>query len=304
MTVATSSSRHLLVRLGEGARLPDALLGALRDEVVLAGWVRASGVLADVQLRAYDPRSGGLATARRIAGPVHAVVIEGSVGLAAGDVSCGLRAVLARETETGVETVAGEIADARVVALEAIVTALDEVAAARALDRSGVWLFDLASVSATAGAARPANAAPAAPPPSPPAAAAAPAPAPAAAATATPAAPPSPQWAEAARASEQAPAPKPAGPRPSPTFTPQALPMRPVKPPAPDVDQIYPDAGDVVEHFAFGRCEVVKSDGDRLHVRLGKDGRIKEISLDMLKVTSLATEDGQTTKHFRLDRKL
>jgi predicted DNA-binding protein with PD1-like motif len=293
MTVTTSSTRHLLVRLGDGARLPDALLGALRDEVVLAGWVRASGILADVQLRAYDPKSGGLATARRIAGPVHAVVIEGSVGLAAGDVSCGLRAVLARETETGVETIAGEIADARVIALEAIVTALDEVAAARALDRSGVWLFDLASVSAQGGGASK-------PQPS----AASPAPAPSPTAPSPPAAAPSPQWAEAARASEEAPAPKPAGPRPSPTFTPQALPMRPVKPPAPDIDQIYPDAGDVVEHFAFGRCEVVKSDGDRLHVRLGKDGRVKEISLDMLRVTPLAADEGQTSKHFRLDRKL
>ena len=46
MTVSTPSARHLLLRFGEGARLPEALLGALRDEVVLAGWVRASGVLA------------------------------------------------------------------------------------------------------------------------------------------------------------------------------------------------------------------------------------------------------------------
>ena len=65
-----------------------------------------------------------------------------------------------------------------------------------------------------------------------------------------------------------------------------------------------PDAGDTVEHFAFGRCEVVKTDGDRLHVRLGKDGRIKEIALEMLKVSRLEPEPGQTTKHYKLARKL
>jgi hypothetical protein len=83
------------------------------------------------------------------------------------------------------------------------------------------------------------------------------------------------------------------------------MPQRPVKPVVEDDgEHIYPDAGDVVEHFAFGRCEVVKSDGDRLHLRLGKDGRVKEIALEMLKVTPLPPVDGQEGKHFRLDRRL
>jgi predicted DNA-binding protein with PD1-like motif len=282
VTVTTASARHLLLRYTDGARLPDALLGSLRDEVVLAGWFRASGVLADVQLRAYDPRTGGLAPSRRIAGPVHAVVVDGSIGLANGDVSCGLRAVLSRETETGVETIAGEISDARIVSLEAIVTALDEAAAARALDSSGLWLFDLAASGGSA---------PRPPPP------ARPAPPP-------PAAPP-PQWQEAVRASDDAPPPKPAPkPQPSPTYQQVAMPQRPARPAVDYTDIVYPEAGDICEHFAFGRCEVVKSDGDRLHVRLGKDGRIKEISLDMLKVTPLPPDEGATTKHFKLDRKL
>jgi predicted DNA-binding protein with PD1-like motif len=280
MTVTTTSARHILLRFGEPARLPEALLGALRDEVVLAGWVRASGVLADVQLRAFDPRAGSPGATRYLAGPVQAIVLEGSVGLANGDVTCGLRAVLARETESGLETIAGEIVEARVVALEAMVTALDEAAAARALDRTGVWLFDLGGVSRPAAAA--------APPPKPP-----------------PPQPP-PAWAEAARVSDDAPPPpKPAGPRPSATFTPQAMPQRPVKPAQTYEDVVYPDAGDLCEHFAFGKCEVVKSDGDRLHVRLGKDGRIKEIALDMLKVTPLPEDPAAPGKrHFKLDRKL
>jgi len=63
-----------------------------------------------------------------------------------------------------------------------------------------------------------------------------------------------------------------------------------------------PEAGDVVDHFAFGRCDVVKSDGDRLHLRIHKDGRIREIALEMLRVTLL---DGDGTgRRFKLERRI
>ncbi len=46
-----------------------------------------------------------------------------------------------------------------------------------------------------------------------------------------------------------------------------------------------PDVGDRVEHFAFGLCNVVSSDGERLRIRsLGGHGRVREISLSMLEV--------------------
>ena len=57
------------------------------------------------------------------------------------------------------------------------------------------------------------------------------------------------------------------------------------------------------EHFAFGQCEVLKSDGDRLHLRMPRDGRVKEIALEMLKVTELARADGEP-RRFKLERKL
>ena len=63
-----------------------------------------------------------------------------------------------------------------------------------------------------------------------------------------------------------------------------------------------PEPGDAVEHFAFGRADVVKSDGDRLHLKVHKDGRIREIALEMLKVTPL--ESSGLNRRFRLDRKL
>lgn len=291
MTVTTSNARHVLFRLAEPARLPDALLGALRDEVVLAGWMRASGILQDVRVRAL-----GGAAVRAVAGSVQVVALEGSIGLSQGDVTCGLRAVLARETDTGLETIAGEIVEARVVALEVFVTAFDDVTATRQAGVAGVWLLDPSAPPPAASPTAAASPAPAAPP----APAASPAPPPPAAETApAPAAPPAPAAAPAP--SE----PRPAAPKPSPTFSaPGGMPARPVRPKVEEEEQVYPDAGDVVEHFAFGRCEVVKSDGDRLHLRLGKDGRIKEIALEMLKVTPLPPAPGATGNHFKLDRKL
>jgi hypothetical protein len=72
--------------------------------------------------------------------------------------------------------------------------------------------------------------------------------------------------------------------------------------PAPDLDTPTPEAGDVVDHFAFGRCDVLKSDGDRLHLRVHKDGRIREIALEMLRVTRL--EDSGNKRRFKLERRM
>jgi predicted DNA-binding protein with PD1-like motif len=289
MTVTTSSARHLLVRFADPARLPAAIHAALRDEVVLAGWMRASGVVSEVELRV-----GASGVARRLEGTFHLIALEGSVGLAAGDVSCGMRAVLARETDAGI------------VALEVLITAFDELTGARQLDPAGAWLLE-----ATDGTPRPAPEARDLP-----TARTAPAPAP----VPTEPEPVVPtrahegfgdavRVAELARSEPARPAPAPnASPKPSPTFSSplnQAMPQRIARPAQAETeDDPVPEPGDVVEHFAFGRCEVVKTDGDRLHLRLGKDQRIKEIALEMLKVTSLPQEDGQVARHWKLARKL
>jgi len=81
-----------------------------------------------------------------------------------------------------------------------------------------------------------------------------------------------------------------------------AIPPRPARARVDEVDAVFPDAGDRVEHFAFGACEVVQSDGDRLPVRVGKDGRIKELALAMLKVSELP-DDGAPGRRFKLERR-
>ena len=263
VVASTTEARHLLVRLPEGTRLTQALGAVLRDEVVLAGWLRATGSVEDVELRTLDARTGTFGPPRRLEGYAQLLSLEGAIAFAGEEPVFGARVLCAREGALGLETFAGELVDAKVVAVEVLVTALDQIAGTPA---------------------------------------------------AAPSEPATTTWAEAAHASEVAHKPaeparpepaRPAPPRTAPAPQPAApmtgsapMPTRPAaRPVAEEEDQAYPDANDVVEHFAFGRCEVLKSDGDRLHVR-AKDGRIKEIALEMLKVTTLGPN------HFKLDRKL
>lgn len=267
----SEKGRHVVFRASAGEKLPDALVRALEDEAVACGWIRASGVLEAVELRAL--RSDGSPASRRLDGRVHVVSLEGSIGLAGGALSVGMRAIVARETDRGLETLAGEIVSARVVGLEAIVTALDDVAIPRGLDAgAGVWL--LGEAGATEARAAPKV-------------------------DAQRADAPKAEWSEAVAASAEPPK------RPAPAIAPigAAIPQRPVRPEQPEApDAVVPEEGAVVDHFAFGRCDVIKSDGDRLHLRMHRDGRVKEIALEMLKATPLPDEDGK--KRFKLERRL
>jgi predicted DNA-binding protein with PD1-like motif len=270
----SAASRHLLLRASAGEILPGALVERLSAEAVACGWLRASGVLTDVELQAFDSEVGGLGRPRRIAGLVHVLSLESGIALSGGEPSFSMRAVLARETDRGLETVTGEIVSARTVALEVFVTALDDVALGRALDpAAGVWLVG------DAGPQGPARA------------------------------PSAPAWSGALSASERA-EPEPYRPKPQPpTSSPSlpggggaAMPQRPARPPI-DFDSPSPETGDLVDHFAFGPAEVVKSDGDRLHLRVPGSGRVREIALEMLRVTRLEdTPEGK--RHFRLERRI
>jgi hypothetical protein len=179
----------------------------------------------------------------------------------------------------GLETFAGEIVAARVTGLDAIVTSLDDVAVALSFDvRAGVTL--VGSGGSSGDASRTARPRPAPPP------------------VAPPAPKREPAWTQAIDASSHAEPPR------AMRMTENApMPQRPLRPPTVDEgDQPIPEAGDVVEHFAFGRCEVLKAEGDRLHLRVGKDARVREIALEMLRVVEQPTEGPR--RRFKLERKM
>jgi predicted DNA-binding protein with PD1-like motif len=270
--------------------LPAALVAILRDERVSAGWLRASGVLTDVELSAFDGTLGRLGEPRRIAGAVQVLSLESSIGLVDGEPALSLRAVLGRESDRGLETLAGEIVSARAIALEAIVTVFEDLALDRTIDAAvGVSLLDAPASHAS---------------PIPPAAARVPFPAARANAAnaANAASSPAATWSAAASASAQTDRDaQVARSGANVQGAPMPPPQRPIRPDV-ETDQPTPEPGDVVDHFAFGRCEVIKSDGDRLHLRVPKDGRIREIALEMLRVIPLESEG--PGHRFKLERRI
>jgi hypothetical protein len=80
-----------------------------------------------------------------------------------------------------------------------------------------------------------------------------------------------------------------------------AMPTRPMKPL--EEFESYPEVGDLAAHFHFGDCEVISSDGDRIRLRQQRDGRVREVSLTMLKIEEAGTDTESGKRKFRLARK-
>ncbi len=72
--------------------------------------------------------------------------------------------------------------------------------------------------------------------------------------------------------------------------------------PEEDEEQGTPERGDLVHHFAFGWCEVIMVNGERLKLRdLKGPGRIREIIIDVLDVAGPSEKDGK--RAFKLTRR-
>ncbi len=86
---------------------------------------------------------------------------------------------------------------------------------------------------------------------------------------------------------------------PQPAQPAMPIPKRPVRDLGPEY---YPEEGDIVTHFAFGRCTVVMSDGERIRLQQESGSRVREVALSMLRVDEPTIgEDGK--KHWELGRK-
>jgi hypothetical protein len=67
-------------------------------------------------------------------------------------------------------------------------------------------------------------------------------------------------------------------------------------------EQVMPEPGDLVRHFAFGLCEVLTADQDKLKIRdIEGPGRIREIRTDKLSVRGPSDREGK--RLFQLERK-
>lgn len=288
--IESRRSRSLIVRLERGEELPSALLRALGEVEARAAWITGTGSLEAAEVTVYDQLSREFDRTRKIDTPSGVVSLTGNVALEGGALSLRLSVVLARETDLGMQLLAGQLVSGRAFSLELCVVAFDDVSLVRAPDeRTG-----LPVLTAQKGAlprvseARPLAPAAASSPPVQPAPAASAAPAPQAAAYA-PQAPAAP-----ARAAET-----PQYPPPSPPTETPVLPQKPSQ--RRDEPEIYPEVGDAVMHFHFGECTVISSDGDRIRLRQDRDGRVREVALAMLRIEPPTVHDGK--RNFKLSRK-
>lgn len=293
-------TRHLVIRLDRGDELPASLVRALDEAEARSGFLTGVGVLESAVLRQADHSQ------RRFDVPCEVVSLTGNVAVIDGAASVRLSAVLSRETELGLGTFGGQLLAATALSLELHVTVFDDLSLTRVADpRTGLPVLEARSPGASI--LRPAPPVEKAPPPvaedrpspPPPAPRAAPPPSPPPPPVAlpraeihrpTPAAIPLP-----AAPALHAPTPVPAAPSEA-----VALPLKPQRP-KDDIEN-FPDVGDLVIHFTFGEATVVGSEGDRIKMRQGRDGRVLEVSLTRLRIELLATEaDG--SRRFKLHRK-
>ncbi len=286
-------ARHLIIRLDRGEELPAALVRALDEAEARAGWIEGTGSLEKAEVALFDQASRTYAKTRVLEGPCDVVALSGSVALQQGETSLRLSATLARESGVGLQLAAGELVWARVYGLELRVTAFDDLPLVRAFDdRTGLMQLAAQSTGIPATVSEP----PRMPPP-------------AQAAEPTRTAPPA-QAAEPPRAMAAEPpraaaasVAEPARAAATSVMEPAVLPVphRPVRPR--QEEESYPEVGDSVTHFHFGECTVISSDGERIRLRQERDGRVREVSLTMLRIEPHTVDPATGRKQFRLARK-
>ena len=281
---------HRLVLLEKGDRWPESLVEAIEKAGLTCGTFRGTAVLRDAEVRTFDTTLSQREGGRTLEGPVEAITLEGAFGLTRGTLAITTRAVLALRDTFGERLAAGAIEAARVDGGEVVVSGFAGIDLVRTMrSDAGVWLFQLESELAGTGQrttlreddAQPARST----------------------TTSTTTSQASNAWAALADASDNVAAATTNGPAPARPGG--ARPMQPARlrhtnANGSDDDPIV-EQGAVVEHFTFGEGDVLKSDGERVHVRFERDGRIREFSLAVMKVTAAGSRRGKP--YFKVTKK-
>ncbi|MFI5302442.1 MAG: PCC domain-containing protein, partial [Polyangiales bacterium] len=242
-----SPSRPFLVRPPKGVELRTFLESTLAGRHMFEAWITAHGTLAEVEVRDAESAKA-FATSSRIVSLVGSAEVTGETP------KLTLTATLGRPSLRGLELIAGEIVRARAESMVFMITPLtSRTSNSRADDVERDEPEDDAAAAEPRVVASP--------------------------------------WDAVAEASAQASTarsvavdralPPKASPHPVRAAA-TALPA-PATPIAPrkkvEIEEFLPEVGDAIEHFAFGRCRVLKSDGEELLVRDESTGKIRTIHL-------------------------
>ena len=273
----------LIVDPPRGADVLARLAEVLAEHRVGHALIAGHGTFDEVELVESGVRET-FATRSRI------VALQGRAHAGDGEGQLRLWATVARNHGRGLELRAGAIVRAVAGELELIVTPLDPLGAAASLH--GEPMPDGGEREPEAAAPTPAVARP-----------------PLRAGVAQPSSP----WAALAEASADAQAPPPPPPPaafvrgapatvakaprvvppPPPALAPPSAPPTPPRKRVSESADVYPEPGDLLDHFAFGRCVVLSSDGDELLIQHPTSGRTRTIRLRALLASAPIEEDGK-----------
>ncbi len=304
--VESRASRHLLVRLPRGADLFSALRRLSLEREVRAAWIQGLGAFEWAELAEYDQRALCYRPARRVERPLELLQLEGNVSLKDEEPFVHLHAVVSHETPEGIRVLGGHLTAARVFACELRLTVFDEARLVRLPDAAtGLALWSPQEPSSGDAIAESEGADPWAEV------------ARVAAAQAEPSSRASDggtDWARVASVSEgrarleevrqpvepDAPSRKGKGAsgRSARRAASRRAALREARTPAPvpepvhrprreslDLDEPYPEPGDWLDHFRFGRCRVVADDPEGGVQVLLPSGVRRTIRIDLLDVS-------------------
>lgn len=280
--VEAHRTRHIVLRLDRGDELPGAIVRALEEADVRAAWIEGFGTIEFAEIAVFDTKQRSYAKARRIEGGSDAVSIKGNASQLDSSLCVRLFASIARETETGLQMVGGELLGGRAFAVELWVTSFEDASLARVVDdRTG----QLALVRGS-GPARVA--------------------APLAGEAQTPRDEPSRPQAVASASQVSA-----AAKQSSPSIVEMArtamgdgpTPLPPPRRTHDDFSETYPEVGDLATHFHFGECKIISSDGDKIRLQQLKDLRVREVALSALRTELVSEDTANNQRTFRLLRK-
>jgi predicted DNA-binding protein with PD1-like motif len=311
--------RRIVGSLDRGADLFGELRSVCRRYGIRCGELRATGSLERAELTSFDQTRRRWKPGRALEGGLELLALSGNISEHEGSAALQARVTLMRELDSGVEVLGGYLIAAQVFSLEFVIECFDDVLLRRAADaatglvpwREAITAQAAAAVAATTGGSggdardiAPAARAVVTPP----------TPATAAPSARRPSAPPPMTTADTthAGAALAPPASSTAGPAvaagtASWSAVVAASAARSAVA-AEDADDepheptIQVACGDVIVHPRFGRCVVVRVEGEQeyIHVRLRND-RVVRLSLDVLSLRAHGNENGQRIFRAEID---
>jgi len=125
--VESRSGRRIIGRLVAGEDVIERLLAVIAETEVRAATIQLSGVVDELALVHYDRGARAMGKARWYRAPLSIISCSGTLAERDGKADLVLQVVASRAGDNGIEVIGGRAVNARVVAAEFVIDAMDDV---------------------------------------------------------------------------------------------------------------------------------------------------------------------------------